>query len=141
MNLHFIIDRMIDLATGDDPTGTYSILIGTDPLTSDPWISERTTYRNCVIVRSGAVRSTRILLSPAPGNIAHADLIEYRGEILNGGITRQVLQRHPTDPATEAAPHRSDASSDPQETTQADHHALPGTGPVPATSTSENLHS
>ena len=98
MNLRFVIDRMIDIASKDDPTGTYSILIGTAPFTSEPWISERTTYRDCVIVRSGALRSTRIHLSPAPGNIEHADLVEYRGEVLNGGITRKVLQRRTTLP-------------------------------------------
>ncbi|HOB05029.1 MAG TPA: hypothetical protein PKM36_07135 [Propionibacteriaceae bacterium] len=108
---------MIDLATKENPTGTYRLLIGITPLTNDPWMSERTTYRNCVIVHSSAVPSTRILLSPDPGNLAHADLIEYRGEVLNGGITRQVLQRHPAVTPTKTTPRRSTADTDPRGST------------------------
>ena len=93
MQLQFVIDRMIDQAHEVDPAGTYSILIGNAPATKLEWVRGKKVYRWCQVAQTRLVPNYAVVLAPSPDNLRNGDLIEFRGHILDGHVTRHTIRR------------------------------------------------
>lgn len=96
MQLQQLIDRMIDQAASRDPDGKYNILVGADPTTELDWVHGKTVYRWCPVIQSRLVPNSVVILAPAPSNLRSHDLVEYRGGIRNGDVTRHTIVRRRT---------------------------------------------
>ena len=95
MNLTTLIDRMIDAAFEHDPLDTYSILLGTAPVTETDWVRGKKIYRWFPVAQSRIIPNYLIVLAPSPDNYRSGDLLEFHGHIENGQITRFTV-RHET---------------------------------------------
>lgn len=91
-----LIDAMIDQASEDNLLAGYVVLIGHAPLTSLAhddlaWLRGHKTYRQLFVAHSSSIPSATVLLSPAADNYQLGEVVEYRGLIDTGKITRQTI--------------------------------------------------
>jgi hypothetical protein len=91
-----LIDAMIDKAHQQNALAGYVIVIGHAPLTSRAhddlaWLQGHKTYRRLAVAHSSSIPWEAILLSPAADNYQVGEVIEYRGLIDSGKITRQTI--------------------------------------------------
>lgn len=91
-----LIDTMIDQAHDDNGLAGYIIVIGHAPLTSRAhddlaWLQGHKTYRRLPVAHSSAIPWEAVLLSPAADNYQVGEVIEYRGLIDSGKITRKTI--------------------------------------------------
>lgn len=91
-----LIDAMIDQATEESVLAGYVIIIGHTPLTSRAhddlaWLRGHKTYRQLLVAYSGSIPSATVLLSPAADNYQLGEVVEYRGLIDSGKITRCTI--------------------------------------------------
>ncbi|TXN28923.1 amino acid adenylation domain-containing protein [Lacisediminihabitans profunda] len=105
MNLTTIIDRMIDQAQQSDPLDTYSVLLGTAPVTATTWVKGKKVYRWFPVAQSRLIPNYLVVLAPSPDNYRTGDLLEFHGRIDNGQITTFSVRRNPlTTPTVTAKP-------------------------------------
>ena len=86
---------MIDQAQQNDPLDTYSVLLGTAPLTATEWVKGKKVYRWFPVAQSRLIPNYLVVLAPSPDNYRSGDLLEFHGRIEDGQITRFTV-RHDT---------------------------------------------
>jgi hypothetical protein len=85
-----------DRAHDDNGLSSYIIVIGHAPLTSRArddlaWLQGHKTYRQLPVAHSSAIPWEAVLLSSAADNYQVGEVIEYRGLIDSGMITRKTI--------------------------------------------------
>jgi len=75
MKLLTLLERMITQVTENDPTDTYSILLGVTPLTDTQWAHGRKEYGGFPISHTRLVPNYLVVLAPSPENNRTGNLL------------------------------------------------------------------
>lgn len=83
--LQNLIDNLLDLASEEEPAGSYCLVLGLSPTGAATWAIGKQVYRSYPVVQSRLVPNSMVVLAPAPTN---DPLIEFQGWVPTGETHR-----------------------------------------------------